>query len=128
MLEQLLSDIVEARLTEALKQFRLALQIKPHALVEAKKRLEKLKTKATLDFIKRVKLSETKANIQLDFDKVSALIQVDTQKLDLEFLRIEEPVSLRKRMNGSKLTRVGYKKEHNLTLIRAIVIAGVWVK
>ena len=39
MLEQLLSEIVATRLTEALTQFRLAPQIKPHALVEAKNRL-----------------------------------------------------------------------------------------
>ena len=45
MLEQLLSEIVETRLTEALTQFRLAPQIKPHALVEAKKRLEQLDIK-----------------------------------------------------------------------------------
>ena len=53
MLEQLLSEIVEARLTEALTHFRLAPQIKPHALVEAKNRLAKLDTKAILDLIKR---------------------------------------------------------------------------
>ena len=48
MLEQLLSEIVEQRLTEALTQFRLAPQIKPHALVEAKNRLE------VIDFFDRL--------------------------------------------------------------------------
>ena len=128
MLEQLLSEIVEARLTEALTQFRLAPQIKPHALVGAKERLEKLDTKAILDLIKQVDLIETKASIQLDVEKVAALIQVDPNKLDLEFLRIEEPVTLRKRTNGTKLTWVGYKGEPNHPLIRAIVTAQAWVE
>jgi hypothetical protein len=56
MLEQLLSEIVGTRLTAALTQFRLAPQIKPHALVEAKKRLEQLDIKGILDLIKRVDL------------------------------------------------------------------------
>ena len=104
MLEGLLSDVVRTRLTEALSQFRLAPQVKPHALVEAKNRLEQLDTKAILDLIKRVDLSETKASIPLDVEKVAALIQVDPNKLDLEFLRVEEPATLRKRTNGTKLT------------------------
>ena len=128
MLEQLLSEIVEARLTEALTQFRLAPQIKPHALVEAKNRLEQLDTKAMLDLITRVDLCETKASIQLEVEKVAALIQVDPNKLDLEFLRVEEPVILRKRTNGTKLTWIGYKGEPNHALIRAIVTAQAWVE
>ena len=75
MLEQLLSEIVEARLTESLTQFRLAPQIKPHALAEAKERLAHLDTKAILDLIKRVDLSETKASIQLDVEKVARLFK-----------------------------------------------------
>ena len=128
MLEQLLSDIVRTRLTEALTQFRLAPQIKPHALNTAKEHLGQLDTKGTLDLITRVDLSETKASIQLDVDKVAALIQVDPNKLDLEYLRIEEPVTLRKRTNGTKLTWVGYKGEPNHALIRAIVTAQAWVE
>ena len=128
MLEQLLIEIVEARLTEALNQFRLAPQIKPHALVEAKERLATLDTKAILDLIKRVDLSETKASIQLDVEKVAALIKTEISKLDLELLRIEEPVTLRKRTNGTKLTWVGYKGEPNHALIRAIVTAQAWVE
>jgi hypothetical protein len=127
MLEQLLSEIVGARLTDALSQFRLAPQIKPNELAGAKTRLEKLDTKAMLDLITRVNLSETKASIQLDIEKVAALIQVDPNKLDLEYLRIEEPVVLRKRTNGSKLTWMGYKGEPNHALIRAIVTAQAWV-
>ena len=118
----------EARLTEALTQFRLAPQIKPHALVETKNRLEHLDTKAILDLIKRVDLSETKANIQLDIEKVAALIKTEISKLDLELLRIEEPVTLRKRTNGTKLTWVGYKGEPNHALVRAIVTAQAWVE
>ena len=128
MLEGLLSDIVGQRLIEALTQFRLAPQIKPHELVETKNRLAKLDTKAILDLIKRVDVSETNASIQLDVEKVAALIQVDPNKLDLEFLRIEEPVALRKRTNGTKLTWVGYKGEPNHALIRAIVTAQAWVE
>ncbi|WRQ46671.1 hypothetical protein SPH72_01130 [Rhodobacterales bacterium FZCC0083] len=128
MLEQLLSDIVRTRLTEALAQFRLAPQIKPHALVGAKERLEQLDIKGTLDLITRVDLCETKASIQLDVEKVAALIQVDPNKLDLEFLRVEEPVILRKRTNGTKLTWVGYKGEPNHALIRAIVTAQAWAE
>jgi hypothetical protein len=71
---------------------------------------------------------ETKASIQLDVEKVAALIQVDPNKLDLEFLRVEEPVILRKRTNGTKLTWVGYKGEPNHALIRAIVTAQAWVE
>ncbi|MDC0520943.1 hypothetical protein OAN71_00675 [bacterium] len=128
MLEQLLSEIVEQRLTEALTQFRLAPQIKPHALVEAQKRLAKLDTKAILDLIKQVDLCETTARIELDIDKVSSLIQTEISKLDLELLRIEEPVNLRKRTNGTKLTWIGYKGEPNHALIRAIVTAQAWVE
>ena len=128
MLEQLLSEIVGQRLSEALTQFRLAPQIKPHALNNAKEHLGQLDTKGTLDLITRVDLSETKASIQLDGDKVGALIQVDPNKLDLEYLRIEEPVTLRKRTNGTKLTWVGYKGEPNHALIRAIVTAQDWVE
>ena len=128
MLEGLLSEIVGQRLTEALTQFRLAPQIKPHELVEAKNRLAKLDTKAILDLIKRVDLSETTARIELDIDKVSSLIQTEISKLDLELLRIEEPVTLRKRTNGTKLTWVGYKGEPNHALIRAIVTAQAWVE
>ena len=128
MLEQLLSEIVEARLTEALTQFRLAPQMKSHALVEAQKRLAKLDTKAILDLIKRVDLSETKASIQLDVEEVATLIKTEISKLDLELLRIEEPVNLRKRTNGTKLTWVGYKGEPNHALIRAIVTAQAWVE
>ncbi|XAT58013.1 recombinase family protein [Rhodobacteraceae bacterium IMCC1335] len=128
MLEGLLSEIVVTRLTEALNQFRLAPQIKPHALVGAKERLEQLDIKGTLDLITRVDLCETKASIQLDVEKVAALIQVDPNKLDLEFLRVEEPVILRKRTNGTKLTWVGYKGEPNHALIRAIVTAQAWVE
>ena len=64
MLEQLLSEIVEARLTETLNQFRLAPQIKPHMLVEVQERLAALDIKGELDLITRVNLSETKASIQ----------------------------------------------------------------
>ena len=128
MLEQLLSEIVEQRLTEALTQFRLAPQIKPHALVEAKKRLEQLDIKGMLDLIKQVDLCETTARIELDIDKVSSLIKTEISKLDLELLRIEEPVTLRKRTNGTKLTWVGYKGEPNHALIRAIVTAQAWVE
>jgi hypothetical protein len=127
MLEQLQSEIVGARLSEALSQFRLAPEIKPHELNNAKDRLAGLDTKETLDLITRVNLSETKASIQLDIEKVATLIQVDPNKLDLEYLRIEEPIFLRKRTNGSKLTWVGYKGEPNHALIRAIVTAQAWV-
>ena len=58
---------------------------------------------------------------------MAALIQIDLNKLDLEFLRVEEPVILRKRTNGTKLTWVGYKREPNHALIRAIVTAQAWV-
>ena len=128
MLEQLLSEIVEARLTETLTQFRLAPQIKPHALNDAKDRLAALDIKGTLDLIRRVDLNETAVRIELDTDKVSSLIQTERNQLDLEFLRIEEPVTLRKRTNGTKLTWVGYKGEPNHALIRAIVTAQAWVE
>jgi hypothetical protein len=127
MLEQLLSEIVGARLSEALTQFRLAPELQPHELVAAKTRLEKLDKKAMLDLITRVDLSETKAIIQIDVEKVANLIQISTNKLDLDYLRVEEPVVLRKRTNGSKLTWVGYKGEPNHALIRAIVTAQAWV-
>ena len=127
MLEGLLSEIVVTRLTDALSQFRLAPQIKPYGLVGASTRLEKLATKAILDLITRFDLGETKAIIQLDVEKVATLFQIDTRKLDLEYLRIEEPVVLRKRTNGTKLTWVGYKGEPNHALIRAIVTAQAWV-
>ena len=127
MLEELLSEIVVTRLTDALTQFRLAPQIKPYELNEATDRLAGLDTKETLDLIARVDLSEIKAIIQLDVEKVAALIQIETNKLDLEYLRIEEPVVLRKRTNGTKLTWVGYKGEPNHALIRAIVTAQAWV-
>jgi hypothetical protein len=128
MLEQLLSDIVGQRLIEALTQFRLAPQIKPHELNDAKEHLGHLDVKGTLDLITRVDLSETKASIQLDVEKVATLIQTERNQLDLEFLRIEEPVTLRKRTNGTKLTWVGYKGEPNHALIRAIVTAQAWVE
>ena len=108
-------------------QFRLAPQIKPHELVAAKTQLEKLDTKAMLDLITRVDLDETKAIIQIDVEKVATLIQIDTSKLDLDYLRVEEPIVLRKRTNGFKLTWVGYKGEPNHALIRAIVTAQAWV-
>ena len=127
MLEQLLSEIVGTRLSEALSQFRLAPEIKEHELNKAKERLEKLDTKAMLDLITRVDLGETKAIIQIDVEKAANLIQLDTRKLDLEYLRIEEPVVLRKRTNGTKLTWFGYKGEPNHALIRAIVTAQAWV-
>jgi len=128
MLEQFLSDIVETRLQEALTQFRLEPQIKSHALVEAKKWLEQLDIKSTPDLITWVDLSETTALTELDIDKVSSFLQTEINKLDLELLRIEEPVSLRKRTNGSKLTWVGYKGEPNHALIRAILTAQAWVE
>ena len=128
MLEQLLSEIVVTRLTEALTQFRLAPQMKPHALNNAKEHLGQLDVKSTLDLITRVDLSETAVRIGLDTDKVSSLIQTDINQLDLELLRIEEPVTLRKRTNGTKLAWVGYKGEPNHALIRAIVTAQAWVQ
>ena len=128
MLEQFLSDIVETRLQEALTQFRLEPQIKLHALVEAKKWLEQLNIKSTLDLITWVDLSQTTALTELDIDKVSSFLQTEINKLDLELLRIEEPVSLRKRTNGTKLTQVGYKGEPNHALIRAIITAQAWVE
>ena len=128
MLEGLLSEIVVTRLTEALTQFRLAPQMKPHALNNAKEHLGQLDVKSTLDLITRVDLSETKACLQLDVEKVATLIQTERNQLDLEFLRIEEPVTLRKRTNGTKLTWVGYKGEPNHALIRAIVTAQAWVE
>ena len=127
MLEQLLTEIVGTRLSEALTQFRLAPQIKPHELNDAKNRLAALDIKGTLDLIARVDLSETEASLQLDVEKVAALVQISNNKLDLECLRVEEPIVLRKRMNGSKLTWVGYKGEPNHALIRAIVTAQAWV-
>ena len=90
-------------------------------------RLAALDIRETLNLIARVDLSETKAIIQLDVDKVGALVQIETNKLDLDYLRIEEPVVLRKRTNGTKLTWVGYKGEPNHALIRAIVMAQTWV-
>ena len=128
MLEQLLSDIVGQRFIEALTHFRLAPQIKPHELNDAKEHLGHLDVKGTLDLITRVDLSETKASIQLDVEKVAALIKTEISKLDLELLRIEEPVTLRKRTNGTKLTWVGYKGEPNHALIRAIVTAQAWAE
>jgi len=83
--------------------------------------------KETLDLIAWVDLNETAVRIELDTDKVSYLIQTERTQLDLEFLCIEEPVVLRKRTNGSKLTWVGYKGEPNHALIRAIVTAQAWV-
>jgi hypothetical protein len=127
MLEQLFGEIVGARLSEALTQYRLAPELQPHELVAAKTRLEKLDKKAMLDLITRVDLSETKAIIQIDVEKVANLIQIDTNKLDLDYLRVEEPVVLRKRTNGTKLTWVGYKSEPNDALIRAIITAQAWV-
>ena len=106
----------------------MAPQIKPHELNDAKDRLAALDIKGTLDLITRVDLSETKASIQLDVEKVATLIKTEISKLDLELLRIEEPVTLRKRTNGSKLTWVGYKGEPNHALIRAIVTAQAWVE
>ena len=47
---------------------------------------------------------------------------------DKAFLRVEEPVTLRKRTNGTKLTWVGYKGEPNHALIRAIVTAQAWAE
>jgi site-specific DNA recombinase len=84
-------------------------------------------TKGTLDLITRVDLSEARASIQLDVVKVAMLLQIDANKLDLEYLRVEEPLILRKRTNGSKLTWIGYKGEPNHALIRAIVTAQAWV-
>ena len=103
MLEQLLSEIVVTRLTEALTQFRLAPQIKPHTSIEARERLEKLYVKGMLDLISQVDLSETKASVQLDVEKITALIQVDPNKLNLEFLRVEKPVILKKRTSVGAL-------------------------
>ena len=97
-------------------------------MVEAKKRLEQLDIKGMLDLIKRVDLCETTARIELDIDKVSSLIKTEISKLDLELLRIEEPVTLRKRTNGTKLTWVGYKGEPNHALIRTFVTAQAWVE
>jgi hypothetical protein len=128
MLEGLLSEIVGQRLTEALNQFRLAPQMKPHELKEANDRLAALDIKGTLDLITRVDLREIAVQIELDIDKVAALIKTEISKLDLELLRIEEPVTLRKRTNGTKLTWVGYKGEPNHALIRAIVTAQAWVE
>ena len=128
MLEQLLSEIVGTRLSDALSQFRLAPQIKPHELNGAIDRLAFLDTKETLDLITRVELSETKASIQVDAEKVAALVKLNTNKLDLNCLRVEEPIVLRKRTNGTKLTWVGYKGEPNHSLIRAIVTAQAWVE
>ena len=127
MLEQLLSEIVGTRLSEALSQFRLAPEMKPHELNDAKERLELLDVKGRLNLIERVDLSEARASVQLDVVKVAMLLQIDTKKLDLEYLRVEEPVILRKRTNGSKLTWIGYKGEPNHALIRAIVTAQAWV-
>ena len=128
MLEQSLSEIIQTRLRESLIQFRLAPQIKPHELNDAKDRLAALDIKSMLDLIKRVDLSETAVRIELDTNKISSLIKVDPNKLDLEFLRVEEPVTLRKRTNGTKLTWVGYKGEPNHALIRAIVTAQAWAE
>jgi hypothetical protein len=101
--------------------------MKPHELNDATDRLAAVDTKGTLDLITRVDLSEARASIQLDVVKVAMLLQIDTNKLDLEYLRVEEPLILRKRTNGSKLTWVGYKGEPNHALIRAIVTAQAWV-
>ena len=128
MLEQLFSEIVGTRLSEALSQFRLAPELKPHELNKATDRLAALDIKETLDLITSVDLGEIKAIIQIDVEKVATLIQIDTSKLDLEYLRIEEPVVLRKRTNGTKLTWVGYKGEPKHALIRAIVTAQAWVE
>ena len=127
MLERLLSEIVGTRLSNALTQFRLAPELKPHELNKAKEHLGQLDVKSTLDLITRVDLGETKAIIQLDVEKVAALIQIDVNEFDLEYLRVEEPVVLRKRTNGTKLTWVGCKGEPNHALIRAIVTAQAWV-
>ena len=128
MLEGLLSDIVRTRLTEAITRFRLAPQMKPHALHNAKEHLGQLDVKGRLDLITPVDLSETSVNVLLEEAKVAALIKTEANKLDLEYLRIEEPVTLRKRTNGTKLTWVGYKGEPNHALIRAIVTAQAWVE
>ena len=42
-------------------------------------------------------------------------------------MSVEEPVVLRKRTNGIKLTWISYKGEPNHALIRAIVTAQAWV-
>ena len=102
--------------------------MKPHELKEANDRLAALDIKGTLDLITRVDLREIAVQIELDIDKVAALIKTEISKLDLELLRIEEPVTLRKRTNGTKLTWVGYKGEPNHALIRAIVTAQAWVE
>ena len=73
-------------------------------------------------------LSETIVNVLLDEAKLVALIKTEANKFDLEYLRIEEPVTLRKRANGTKLTWIGYKGEPNHALIRTIVTAQAWVE
>ena len=60
--------------------------------------------KGTLDMITKVDFREMKASIQLDVEKVAALIKTEISKLDLEFLHIEEFVGLYKRTNGTKQT------------------------
>jgi len=73
-------------------------------------------------------LSETIVNVLLDEAKVAALIKTEANKFDMEYLRIEEPVTLCKRTNGTKLTWVGYKGEPNHALIRASITARAWVE
>ena len=73
-------------------------------------------------------LSETIVNVLLEEAKVATLIKTEANKFDMEYLRIEEPVTLCKRTNGTKLTWVGYKGESNHALIRAIITARAWVE
>ena len=72
MLEQLLSEIVGTRLSEALTQFRLAPELKPHELNDATDRLAAVDTQANFGSDHtRADLSETTASIQLDVEKVA---------------------------------------------------------
>ena len=83
--------------------------------------------------ITRFDLRETKASIQLDVEKVAALIKTEISKLDLEFLRIEEPVTLYKRTNGNKQTTIKNAKTiflfscHGLFLEHLLEPAVFWL-
>ena len=105
MLEQLLGEIVGTRLSEALSQFRLAPQIKPHELNEAKDRLAALDTTPTLDLISLVDLRAPHARIQVHVHLLSALLQLDPNKLSLDYLFVEEPAVLSKLTHVSQILR-----------------------
>ena len=120
--------MVKQQLTKTLQRMQVAPLMKPHEVATALEVIDTLDVMQTLELIAHVDLSAAVLIIKLSHIALVSHLNINQDDLDHEYLSFEQPVTFRRRSNGTKIVWADYKSEPNHALIRAIVQARSWVE